>query len=161
LHEAYDLIKPLYDPHDPPTTYRDRVGCVLAELRAVLEGTDRAIGKPLPAGEWCIWWPYPEPLMPPPGLGSSGSISADLAKVTAYKRQQKAVGQCEIGAYVPTIHCTAPATTLFGIGSIIKVCDEHAKWNPSMLKGGICPDCGKLADHDPCPAARLESFENI
>jgi hypothetical protein len=54
LHEAYDLIKPLYDKHDHATTYRDRVGYVLTTIAAALEGTEYAIGKSLPLGEWCI-----------------------------------------------------------------------------------------------------------
>ena len=89
------------------------------------------------------------PMMPPPPISSSATMSSDLAKINKYQ-QQRIAGQCAIGCYVPTIHCTEPATALFGIGSIIKVCDTHAKWNPeNMLEGGKCPHCGKLADHDP------------
>ncbi len=54
LHEAFDLIKPLYGKYDPPTTYRERMGYVLTALQEALEGTDYAIGNPLPLGEWCI-----------------------------------------------------------------------------------------------------------
>jgi len=53
LHEAFDLIKPLYGKCDPPTTYRDRVGYVLAALQEALEGSDYAIGNPLPLHAWC------------------------------------------------------------------------------------------------------------
>jgi hypothetical protein len=54
LHEAFDLIKPLYGKYDPPTTYRERVGYVLTALQEALVGTDYAIGNTLPLGEWCI-----------------------------------------------------------------------------------------------------------
>jgi hypothetical protein len=57
---------------------------------------------------------------------------------------------CEINEYVPTVRCTKPATTGWGHGSIIVVCDEHAVWNPIMMEGGKCPNCGRLADHRIC-----------
>ena len=78
------------------------------------------------------------------------SVPFDLCQIKRYQREQGAKGQCEIGVYVRTIHCAGLATTLFGHGSIIKVCDTHGKWNPFMVDGGKCPDCGELADHYPC-----------
>jgi hypothetical protein len=58
---------------------------------------------------------------------------------------------CEIGQYVRGIFCNQPAKHGWGHGSIIFVCDTHVHWNPYMLEGGLCPDCGRLGDHRvPC-----------
>ena len=55
----------------------------------------------------------------------------------AYEQQQHANGQCQIGGYVPSLHCLQPAKHLWGSPPhIIKVCDEHNKWNPLMLGHG-------------------------
>jgi len=142
LHEAFDLIKPLYGKYDPPTTYRDRVGYVLTALQEALEGTDYAIGNPLPLGEWCICTGNESKATPKPKF--------DYEAIRKYQQEQHAKGQCEIGLYVLGLHCTQAAKHAWGHGSIIHVCDIHSTWNPFMVEGGKCPDCGKLADHYPC-----------
>jgi len=74
----------------------------------------------------------------------------DYEATLKYRREQTAKGQCEIGFYIEGLHCTQPAKHDFGLGSIIYVCDIHSRWNPRMLRGGKCPNCGKMADHYPC-----------
>jgi len=76
----------------------------------------------------------------------------DYKAINKYRQEQYAKGQCEIGVYVLGLHCTQPAKHGWGHGSIIHVCDIHSTWNPFMLEGGKCPDCGDLADHYPCKA---------
>lgn len=78
------------------------------------------------------------------------SVPFAFDQINRYQREQGAKGQCEIGVYVLGLHCTQPAKHAWGHGSIIHVCEIHSTWNPFMMRGGKCPDCGKLADHYPC-----------
>lgn len=102
-----------------------------------------------PSNEHDVRFGDPELMQRPP---ADESVPFDLDQINRYQREQGAKGQCQIGVYVRTIHCTEPATTPFGYGSIIEVCDTHAKWNPFMVGNGKCPDCGELADHYPFKA---------
>jgi hypothetical protein len=83
--------------------------------------------------------------------GKPGTVFEADGRVHCDDHADTVCGLCEIGEYIPTIFCNQPAKRLWGHVRIIRVCDAHGRWNPFMLDGGKCPDCGKLADHrEPC-----------
>jgi len=53
---------------------------------------------------------------------------------------------CQITRYLPGIACDRPATTVWGYGSLIEVCDFHAQLTPTGTQTELLTELFQLED---------------